>query len=255
MNLDGARCLVAGGSRGLGRVLAIDLAEHGADVALSYFLSEESARQTCEGIRELGRTCLVVQADLSRSTGAADLVRRAGEGLGGLDALVYAASGPFVPTPAAELDAVAWAASFDTIARGFFFAAQAAHRLFVADALAGDGEPPERGVIIAITDVGGGGAGGGPPAPPAPPTPAQIATLKALAKAWGADGVRVCGVAPGPLDTPDDRRREASVRAAGRTLLGRLQRPEEVAAAVRFCLENRYVTGQNLIVDGGYLLR
>jgi NAD(P)-dependent dehydrogenase (short-subunit alcohol dehydrogenase family) len=67
--------------------------------------------------------------------------------------------------------------------------------------------------------------------------------------------VRVCGVAPGPLDTPDDRRREASVRAAGRTLLGRLQRPEEVAAAVRFCLENRYVTGQNLIVDGGYLLR
>ena len=67
--------------------------------------------------------------------------------------------------------------------------------------------------------------------------------------------MRVCGVAPGPLDLPDDRRREASERAAGRTVLGRLQRPSEIAAAVRFCLEDDFVTGQNLIVDGGYLLR
>jgi 3-oxoacyl-[acyl-carrier protein] reductase len=67
--------------------------------------------------------------------------------------------------------------------------------------------------------------------------------------------VRVCGVAPGPLDTPDDKRRAASERAAARTVLGRLERPEEIAAAVRFCIENDFVTGQNLIVDGGYLLK
>ena len=107
---------------------------------------------------------------------------------------------------------------------------------------------------MAITDVGGEAPWAAFAAHSAAKA-AQIALVKALAKAWGHDGVRVCGVAPGPLDLPDDRRREASERAAERTVIGRLQRPEEVAAAVRFCLENDYVTGQNLIADGGYLLR
>lgn len=252
MNVDGMRCLVAGGSRGLGAALALDLAEHGADVALSYLSSVQSAHETCARVRSAGRRCLALQADLAEPAGARDLIQRAGEELGGLDALVYAASGPFVPARPEELDEAAWAASFDTIAAGFFFAAQAAYRLFVAGSAASSGVT--RGVIVAITDVGGIAPWAAFAAHCAAKA-AQIATVKALAKAWGPDGVRVCGVAPGPLDTPDDKRREASVRAAGRTVAGRLQRPDEVAAAVRFCLENDYVTGQNLIADGGYLLR
>jgi 3-oxoacyl-[acyl-carrier protein] reductase len=114
--------------------------------------------------------------------------------------------------------------------------------------------PPTRGVIVAITDVGGEAPWAAFAAHSAAKA-AQIALVKALAKAWGPDGVRVCGVAPGPLDLADDRRREASERAAARTVLGRLQRPAEVGAAVRFCLENDYVTGQNLIADGGFLLK
>jgi len=252
MNVDGMRCLVAGGSRGLGAALALDLAEHGADVAVSYHSSAERAEKTCAGVRALGRRCAALEADLTDAADAGRLVGRAAAELGGLDGLVYAASGPFVPRRPDELDEAAWAASLDTIAKGFFFTAQAAQGFFVAGSSAGSGVT--RGVIVAITDVGGEAPWAAVAAHSAAKA-AQIARGKARAKAWGPDGVRVCGVAPGPIDLPDDRRRAASERAAERTVIGRLQRPEEIAAAVRFCLENDYVTGQNLIADGGYLLK
>ncbi len=264
------RCLLAGGARGLGAALALDFAEHGADVAVSYHSSAGRANETCAGVRALGRRCAALQVDLTDADDARRLVARAATELGGLDALVYAASGPFVPRRPEELDEAAWAASLDTIAKGFLFTAQAAYEAFMRgqpshtageqDAPAGAGAgadpafPPSRGVIVAITDVGGEAPWAAFAAHSAAKA-AQIALVKALAKAWGRDGVRVCGVAPGPLDLADDRRREASQRAAGRTVIGRLQRPEEIATAVRFCLENDYVTGQNLIVDGGFLLR
>ena len=257
------RCLLAGGARGLGAALALDLAERGADVAVSYHSSAARAEETCAGVRALGRRCAAVRVDFTDADDAARLVARAATELGGLDALVYAASGPFAPKRPEEVDETAWAASLDTIAKGFFFTAQAAYRAFMASGRlgaaagsSGDGLAtlPTRGVIVAITDVGGEAPWAAFAAHSAAKA-AQIALVKALAKAWGRDGVRVCGVAPGPLDLADDRRRAASERAAEHTVIGRLQRPEEIAAAVRFCLENDYVTGQNLIADGGYLLR
>jgi 3-oxoacyl-[acyl-carrier protein] reductase len=247
----------------LGAALALDLAEHGADVVVSYHSSAVRAEETCTGVRALGRRCATVQVDLTDAGDAGRLVGRAAAELGGLDALVYVASGPFVPRRPDEVDEAAWSASLDTIAKGFFFTAAAAYRALTADPRqrsvgadhGGDSESPSiRGVIVAITDVGGEAPWAAFAAHSAAKA-AQIALVKALAKAWGPDGVRVCGVAPGPLDLPDDRRREASERAAGQTVVGRLQRRDEVAAAVRFCLENDYMTGQNLIADGGFLLK
>jgi len=273
MNLNGMRCLLAGGARGLGAALALDLAERGADLALSYHSSARQADETCAAVRARGRRCVALRADLANAADTRRLVASTATELGGLEALVYCASGPFVPQRPDELDEAAWTASLDTIAKGFLFTAQAAYRAFTAGGRAdhvgrlGDtgggqrggaddalGFPPTRGVIVAITDVGGEAPWAAFAAHSAAKA-AQIALVKALAKAWGPDGVRVCGVAPGPLDLADDRRRAASERAAGRTVIGRLQRPDEIAAAVRFCLENDYVTGQNLIADGGYLLK
>ncbi len=78
--------------------------------------------------------------------------------------------------------------------------------------------------------------------------------VRVLAKAWAAEGIRVCGVAPGPVDIADDPRREASERAAARTPLGRLSLPSEIAAAVKLCISSAAMTGVNLPVDGGALL-
>ena len=254
MRLDGARCLVVGGARRLGAVIALDLAAHGADVAVSTRAAAADAAATCEAIERLGRRGLAVTGDAASPEGAAGLVAAAADGLGGLDALVYAVSGPFVPAPPQQIDLRDWQASFDVVATGFFVAARSARERFVGAApRASEPAAPTRGVIVAITDVLGSApsasfAGHGAA------KAAQIMLVASLAKAWAPDGVRVCGVAPGPIDLPDDPRREATLRAAARSASGRLVEPGEIARAVRFLIDCDALTGVSLPVDGGALL-
>jgi NAD(P)-dependent dehydrogenase (short-subunit alcohol dehydrogenase family) len=75
--------------------------------------------------------------------------------------------------------------------------------------------------------------------------------VKSLAVAWADDSVRVCGLAPGPVDLPEDPHRAAALRAAERAALKRLVKPAEVGQAVRFCIENDYLNGANVTLDGG----
>ena len=133
MNVQGMRVLVIGGARRLGRALAVDLAANGAAVAVSSRTPNPDAVQTREAITALGRRAVLVNGDLATPGGAAAVVDRAAAGLGGLDALIYAASGPFVARRPEEIDLAGWNASLDTIARGFFFAATAAFRAFAAN--------------------------------------------------------------------------------------------------------------------------
>jgi hypothetical protein len=274
VELEGARCLVIGGARRLGREIALDLAAHGVDVAVSTRGALTEAEATCAAIRALGRRAAAVAGDPGVPTQAAALVAGAADALGGLDALVYAASGPFRPAPPHQVELGDWQASFDVIARGFFVTACAAREAFVApggvDLAEGGGEgarsaaarsprgeaagaPATRGVIVALTDVLGmrpSAAFAGHGAAKA----AQIMLVASLARAWGADGVRVCSVAPGPVALPDDPRADATLRAAARTALGRPVGPDDVARAVRFVIGCDAVTGVNLAVDGGALL-
>ena len=250
-----------GGARRLGGVVALDLAAHGADLAISTRSATADAAATRAAVHDLGRRCAVVSGDVVAPDAAAALVAAAADALGGLDVLVYAASGPFRPAAPQDIDPADWQASFDVVARGFFLAACAARERF-AGAAAGHraGEPagrspgePARGVIVALTDTLGvvpSAAFAGHGAAKA----AQIMLVASLAKAWAPDGVRVCGVAPGPVDLPDDPRRQATVRAAARTAIGRLVAPAEIARAVRFVIACDALTGVNLPVEGGALL-
>ncbi len=249
MRLPGARCLVVGGARRLGRPLAADLVVAGARVALTSRDADDAERAAAA----LGRPPQVVAlaADTSTADGARAAVAAAAAALGGLDAVLYTASGAFVPTPPQEIDGAAWDASFDVVARGFFFTACAARDVMVREA--GETAAATRGVIVAVTDLLGIQAWAAFAAHGAAKA-AQIHLVKMLARAWAPDGVRVCGVAPGPVDLPDDERRDAALRTAARGAGGRLVTPAQVAAGVRFCLENDAVTGVNVIVDGGALV-
>ena len=80
---------------------------------------------------------------------------------------------------------------------------------------------------------------------------AQAQLVKCLALAWGGDNVRVCAIAPGPVLLPDGGSRGASEETA----LGRQGDPGDVAQALRYLLEADFVTGTNLVVDGGRILR
>ncbi len=240
MNLEGARVLVVGGAHRVGRALALDLAGHGADVGISYFTSHAAAEVTHAEIAALGVRTACARADAARPEQMRELVDAVAGELGGLNVYVHAPSGGFVPRPAAEIDERLWDSALDSTAKGFMFGAQAAYRHM---------RPAGRGVIIAITDVAG-----------LQPWPrfaahsaakaAQIQLLKCLAADWGPDGIRVCGVAPGPVLMPQGVQGNPD-----ETALRRLGEPSDVAQGVRFCIEADYFTGQNVIVDGGRLLR
>ncbi len=278
MKLVGTRTLVIGGARHLGRLLAADLANAGACVALTS-RDGTAATRVAESLGGPPRA-IGLSADTGTATGAREAVAAARRALSGLDALVYAASGPFMPTPPDQIDEAAWDLSFNVIARGFFFAACAARNVMIEPAgrnvmiepagrnvmiepAGRNGETPvssehgrspvSRGTIVAITDYLGSqpcaafAAHGAAKA-------AQIHLVKELARAWAADGVRVCGVAPGPVDLDDDDHRAATLRAAAKTGEGRLVTPGEICAAVRLCLEDEGMTGVNVVVDGGALL-
>lgn len=266
MNVAGSRILLVGGVRRLGRALALDLAGAGASVCVTSRHAGAAVDAQVAALLAAGAPLAVaVTGDVSVAAQAARLLADGAAALGGLDALVFAASGPFVPTPPEQLDEASWDGSLDTIAKGFFFAARAARVEFLARAggrtgaadAAAAGEAgtagATRGVIVALTDYLGlqpwaaFAAHGAAKA-------AQIHLVKELARAWSADGVRVCGVAPGPVDLEDDEHRAATLRAAAKVASERLVRPADVGAAVRFCLETDGVTGVNVVVDNGSLV-
>jgi NAD(P)-dependent dehydrogenase (short-subunit alcohol dehydrogenase family) len=237
--LNGQRILVSGGSHRVGKVIAKELAARGADVVISYYTAVEAAAETAGEIEGLGRRSGAHRADATRPAEMRELVEWAIDILGGLDVYVHTPSAGFEARPAADIDEALWDAAVDTCAKGFLFAAQEAHAHMARNG---------GGVLVAITDVAG--------IQPWPKFAAHCAAkaaliqlVKCLAADWGADGIRVCGIAPGPVLMPD------GMRGAGEeTVLGRMGTPQDVARAVEFCIESDFVTGQNVVVDGGRLL-
>jgi pteridine reductase len=243
MKVAGARIAVVGGVRRLGSAVALDLAAHGAALAVSTRTHTREADAQVEALLAAGAPAAhLVEGDVADTAGAAGLVTAATLALGGLDALVFAASGPFVPKQPLQIDEAMWDASLDTIAKGFFFSACAAHERLSTG-----------GAIIALTDYLGLQPWATFAAHSAAKA-AQIHLVKILARAWAPDFVRVCGVAPGPVDLDDDEHRDATLRAAARVAAERLVAPRDIGAAVRFCLETDGLTGVNIPVDNGSLV-
>jgi NAD(P)-dependent dehydrogenase (short-subunit alcohol dehydrogenase family) len=239
--LAGSRALVIGGARRLGRAIALDLAGHGADVAVTSRNADAAAEEAAEAIRALGRRSAAVTCDVHSVEAIDAAVAEASLALGGLDVLVYAASGGFRASPPESVDAELFDEAVGSILRGGFFAAQAA-RAQMADG----------GVIVFITDVAALQAW--PSFAPHSVAKAGLVHLTGiLAKAWAPE-VRVCGVAPGTVLPEAGSDAESLARAASAAALGRVGTPDDIAGAVRYLVEADYVTGVQLVVDGGRLL-
>lgn len=195
------------------------------------------ARLRADGFRVLaaGRR----DGDLSQPDACRALVTRAAAELGGLDLVVHAASDGFAPRSVPDVSEEDWDLAFGATAKGSFFLAQAA---------APHLQESELGLIVLVEDV----AGYQPwPsfAPHCAAKAAQVMLTRVLARAL-APGVRVCGVAPGPVAVePGQEERRAS-----ETALGRIGSPDDVAAAVAYLVGAPFVTGTSLVVDGGRLL-
>lgn len=231
------RALVTGGAVRVGRSVALALARAGWDVAVHYHRSGPEADGVAETIRGEGRTAVTVEADLRRVDRVAPMVRRAADGLGGLDLLVNNAAA-FPRARPREVTPEEWDEVFALNARAPFFCAVEARRRM------GDA-----GSVVNVADVAAFEAW--PTHAPYAATKAALVSLtRSLAAAWAPE-VRVNAVAPGPVLLPEEADARERGRAAASTALGRTGSPEDVARAVLYLARAGFVTGEVLRVDGG----
>jgi 3-oxoacyl-[acyl-carrier protein] reductase len=244
--LAGRTALVTGGTRGIGRAIALRLAAGGADVGIVSRSSDGEPVVT--ELQRLGVRSCAVKADVSDPDAVRRMLAAVGEALGPVDVLVNNAA---VAEPgyrsAWELPAGSWERMIAVNLSGVYYCCAAVLPQMLAKGWG-------RIVNIASTSGISGGTSG---AHYAASKGGVIALSKALARELAPRGITVNVVAPSKIDTEMFRRftgeeeREATRR---RIPVGRLGRPEEVAEAVAFFVgeQSGYTTGQVLVVSGGY---
>ncbi len=249
-SLEGKVAIVTGGSRGIGRSIAIGLAEHGADIAI-VARKPEALSEAVEAVEAVGRRAISVSANVRRVESLQGIVDETVERLGRLDILVNNAGANPVYGPVHDIDERAWDVIMDTNVKQVHFLSNAAREAMLKH---GDG-----GSVINVSSVGGYVASdvvGGYSVSKA----ALIMLTQVQAKAWGVDGIRVNCIAPGLVKTEfaralweDEKILRASTSGAA---LRRIAEPDEIAGAVIYLASSAasFVTGQTLVMDGGTLL-
>lgn len=243
-DLSGKTALVTGGSRGIGRAIALALAGHGASVMVNYVRNAEAARDTVAALQALGVRADAVQGDVAVPDEAVRIVQATIETFGRLDILVNNA-GLTRDDLVLRLDRDDWDTVLNTNLRGTFFCTKTALRGMIRQ---------RWGRIINVTSVAGlvGNAG---QANYSAAKAGIIGFTKAVAKEVANRNITVNAIAPGFVETEmtrelTEQQREAILRQIP---AGRTGRPEDVAPAAVFLAseEAAYVNGHVLTVDGG----
>ncbi len=243
-SLEGKMALVTGASRGIGRAIAVALAEAGADVAVNYSGSESAAAETAAAIEALGRKAMLVKADVGKADAFEGMVKDVIDAFGGIDILVNNAGitrdNLIMRMKEEEFDQV-----IETNLKGVFNGIKAVTRPMMKQ---------RAGRIINISSVVGvlGNPG---QANYVAAKAGVIGLTKASARELASRGITVNCVAPGFIETDMTDKLPAEMREqlSGQIPLARLGQPQDIAAAVRYLASDAaaYMTGQTLHVDGG----
>ncbi|WCN39056.1 3-oxoacyl-ACP reductase FabG [Aneurinibacillus uraniidurans] len=242
--LNGKVALVTGGSRGIGRAIALALAEAGADVAINYAGNETAARETADAVTALGRKAIIIKADVANATEVDAMVKQTIDELGGMDILVNNAGitrdNLLMRMKEEEFDDV-----IATNLKGVFNCIKAVTRpmmkarsgriINISSVVGVMGNPGQANYVAAKAGV--------------------IGMTKSVARELASRGITVNAVAPGFIDTDmtavlgDDAKQALLTQIP----LARLGKPEDIAHVVKFIAsdEASYMTGQVFHVDGG----
>lgn len=228
--------LVTGSAHRLGKSFALTLARLGYDIVLHYHSADDAALQTKAEIESLKRNVVLAQADLTQPSEIYSLLAT----IHSLDVLVNSAA--FMPSGNVNaLSLENWDTALDLNLRAPFLLAQAASKIMT-----------EGSSIINISDMGSQKAWSRYPSYTVSKAALESLT-KILARAL-APKIRVNAIAPGFVLQSDIVPAAEWERLIGRVPLKRPARTEEITSALEFLLKNEYITGQTIIVDGGYSL-
>ena len=251
MSLEGKHALITGGSRGIGKGIALKLAESGVNVAVNYVQNKAAATDTLAQVRERGADGFVVQADVSRPEEVREMFGKVEAEFSTLDIFISNAR-PELPafySPPFELTLEQWDTAMDTQAKAFLVGARESARLM-----------PDGGRIIGVTYAPGSRTGSWQPWVAMGSAKAAMGSLvRYFAVALAKRGVTVNAVSPGlTKDTvvnslPQEAQDRADTWHRAWTPAGRMGTPADIGNAVSLLCteESGWITGQVIHMDGG----
>jgi 3-oxoacyl-[acyl-carrier protein] reductase len=244
VNLEGKVALVTGGSRGIGRAIALELAERGADVGINYAGNEAAAAQVVKEVENMGRKALAIQADVSNPSAVDEMFKKVLDVFGRIDILVNNA-GITRDNLLMRMKEEDWDQVIDINLKGAFLCTKAVLRQMMRQ---------KAGRIINITSISSV-AGTAGQANYASSKAGLIALTKTTAREVASRGITVNAVAPGFIQTEmtDVLGEEYKQQLLEQIPLGRIGDPKDVARLVGFLASDdaAYITGQTIHVNGG----
>lgn len=247
MRLLGKKALVTGGSRGIGRAIALAYAREGADLAIGYATNSAAAEDTVAAVRQLGRKAVALRADTSALDQVRSMVSEAAEAMGRLDVFV-SCGGVMDLVPFLEATEENFDSHFDVMVKGSFFASQFVARQMISQG--GGGRIVLFASDLAFRTMPGGAAYCSAKA-------AIVNLTRALASELAEHQIKVNAIAPALVETDMNAElranRELREYLLARVPLGRFARPEDVAKVAVFLAsdDSDYMTGTTVLVDGG----
>jgi len=247
MKLDGKVSLITGGAGGIGAATALELARLGSNIMIVDWRIDGRAKEVSNKIESLGRSCFMLQADMSVPEEVTGSVLDTVTQMGSVDVLVHAAGGG-VPGNLLEVTPAAWYGAFDIHVHAVFHLCRAAVPFM---------KKKREGAIILVSSAAGArGCLGAIAYGVAKGALPQFA--RSLARELAEDNIRVNAVSPGIIRTPFQdclTPEQVENNIQNRIPLHREGKPEDVAEVIAMLVTDDFVTGETISVDGGMAMR
>ncbi|ADM72542.1 3-oxoacyl-[acyl-carrier-protein] reductase FabG [Paenibacillus polymyxa E681] len=244
-HLDGKTAIVTGSSRGIGRAIAEQLADLGANVVINYASSPDKAQEVVEGIIQKGSKAIALHADLGKMSDIEALFTNTIAKFGKVDILVNNA-GLMITKPLAEVTESDFDKQFALNVKGTFFACQQAMKYMENCGRIVNLSTSVIGQMFPAYSVYAGTKG------------AVEQFTRQLAKEFGSKQITINAVAPGPVNTELFQAGKTEQQIEGMkkmNAMGRLGEPEDIADVIEFLVsaKSQWVTGQTIRVNGGFI--